>query len=125
MKLSQFIALLGSAAAAVPFATQAQQRPKKIPRIGIIDDSALWNPFRQALNDAGYIEGKTIAYEYRSAEGDPARLAAAAADLVRVPVDMIATYGTPASRAAKAATSAIPIVAVSIGDPVGAGLVQS
>jgi ABC-type uncharacterized transport system substrate-binding protein len=125
MKRRQFIALLGGAAAAVPLAAHAQQRPKKIPRIGIIDDGSLWTAFRQAMSEAGYIEGKTIAYEYRVAEGDPARLAAAAAELVRLPVDMIATYGTPASRAAKTATSTIPIVAISIGAPVQAGLVQS
>jgi putative ABC transport system substrate-binding protein len=125
MKRRQFIALLGGAAAAVPLAAQAQQRPKKIPRIGIIDDSVLWTPFRQALNEAGYIDGKTVTYVYRSVQGDPAQLATAAMDLVRLPVDLIATYGTPASRAAKAATSTIPIVAIAIGDPVRAGLVQS
>jgi putative ABC transport system substrate-binding protein len=125
MKRREFIALLGGAAAAIPFSACAQQRPKKIPRIGIIDDGSIWQPFRDALRKAGYVDGQTIAYEYRVAEGDPVRITEAAAELVRLPVDMIATYGTPASRAAKAATSTIPIVAIAIGDPVRAGLVQS
>ena len=77
------------------------------------------------MREAGYVEGQTIAFEYRRADGDPGRLSAAAADLVRLPVDVIATYGTPASRAAKAATSTIPIVMILVGDPVRAGLVQS
>ena len=125
MKRREFIALLSGTVATFPFATSAQQRPRKIPRIGIIDDSALWNPYRDALREAGYIDGRTVAYEYRVAEGRPDRLAAAAAELARLPVDLIATYGTPASRAAKAATATVPIVAVAIGDPVRAGLVQS
>src|SRR6185503_16764 len=104
MKRREFIALLSGTVATFPFATSAQQRPRKIPRIGIIDDSALWNPYRDALREAGYIDGRTVAYEYRVAEGRPDRLAAAAAELARLPVDLIATYGTPASRAAKAAT---------------------
>ena len=58
-----------------------------------------------ALRQAGYIEGQTIAFETRAADGKPDRLTAAAAELVQLPVDVIATYGTPASRAAKAATS--------------------
>jgi putative ABC transport system substrate-binding protein len=127
MKRREFIALLGGAAAPALLApiVLAQHRPSKIPRIGIIDDGPIWEPFRQALREIGYVEGQTVAFEYRRADGDPGRLSQAAADLVRLPVDLITTYGTPASRAAKAATSTIPIVIVLIGDPVRAGLVQS
>jgi putative ABC transport system substrate-binding protein len=124
MNRRELIALMAGAAA-TPGAARAQQRPTKIPRIGIIDDGSIWTPFRDALREAGYIEGQTIAFETRAADGNPGRLAAAAAELAKLPVDLIATYGTPASRAAKAATSTIPIVMISVGDPVGAGLVQS
>jgi putative ABC transport system substrate-binding protein len=124
MNRRELLALMAGAAAA-PGAAHAQQRPNKIPRIGIIDDGAIWTPFRDALREAGYIDGQTIAFETRMADGNPNRLSAAAAELVRLPVDLIATYGTPASRAAKGATSTIPIVMISVGDPVAAGLVQS
>jgi putative ABC transport system substrate-binding protein len=128
MRRREFIALLGGTAAASlvwPRATRAQQRGKKIPRIGIIDDAPIWQHFREALRQAGFVEGQSIAYEYRTAAGDPARLATAATELAALPVDLIATFGTPASRAAKAATSTIPIVAISVGDPIRAELVQS
>src|SRR6188508_1830694 len=119
-----FLAFLGGVAAFPP-AALAQRRPKKIPRIGIIDDGPIWQSFRDAMRAAGYVEGQTIAYEYRASGGDPARLQAAASELAALPVDVLATYGTPPSRAAKAATSTIPIVMISVGDPIGAGLVQS
>jgi ABC-type uncharacterized transport system substrate-binding protein len=128
MRRREFIALLGGAATtslAWPRVTRAQQRGKKIPRIGIIDDAPIWNHFREALRQGGFIDGQTIAYEYRAAGGRPEQLATAAAELAGLPVDLIATFGTPASRAAKAATSTIPIVAISVGDPIRAGLVQS
>ena len=127
MKRRTFIALLGGAAAALahPSAALAQQRGAKVPRVGIIDDGPLWDYFRAGMRDAGFIDGRTVAYEYRAADGKPERLAAAAAGLAALPVDLIATYGTPPSRAAKAATSTIPIVVIAIGDPVRAGLVQS
>jgi putative ABC transport system substrate-binding protein len=128
MKRRAFIALMGGAAAmplAWPLAALAQKRGATIPRIGIIDDAPMWDFFRQALRELGYVEGQSIAFEYRAANGNPGRLSAAAAELVRIPVDVIATFGTPASRAAKAATSTIPIVAISIGDPVSAGLVKT
>jgi putative ABC transport system substrate-binding protein len=124
MNRREFIALLGGVAAAWPLAAHAAQR-SKMPRIGIIDDAPIWDYFRRALRDVGYVEGETIAFEYRTAQGEPPRLAEAATDLARLPVDVIAVFGTPASRAAKAATTAIPIVAISIGDPVRAGLVAS
>jgi putative ABC transport system substrate-binding protein len=124
MNRRELLALMAGAAAA-PGAAYAQQRPKKIPRIGIIDDGAIWKPFRDALREAGYVEGQTIAFETRAADGNPGRLTAAAAELVQLPVNLIATYGTPATRAAKAATSTIPIVMISVGDPVAAGLVHS
>ena len=124
MNRRELIALIAGAAA-TPGAALAQQRPKKIPRIGIIDDGAIWTPFRDALREAGYIDGQTIAFETRTADGNPERLTAAATELVQLPVDLIATYGTPATRAAKAATSTIPIVMIAVGDPVAAGLVQS
>ena len=124
MKRREFIALIGSAAA-WPLAARAQQAAGRIPRIGIIDSAPIWDHFRQELRDLGYVVDKNIAIEYRTAEGDPDRLAAAAADLARLPVDVIAVFGTPAARAAKGATTSIPIVAISIGDPVRAGLVAS
>ena len=74
------------------------------------------------IREAGYLE---IAFEYRSAEGQPERLAAAAKELAAVPVDIIVTSGTAATRAAQQATSTIPIVMIAIGDPVRAGLVPN
>jgi putative tryptophan/tyrosine transport system substrate-binding protein len=116
--------LLGGAASAWPSAAR-EQGPGKIPRIGIIDDSPRWNAFRHGLRDLGYLEGQNIAFDYAYGDGVPERLAEAAAALVRRPVDVIATYATPASFAAKQATTTIPIVMISIGDPVRAGLVPS
>jgi putative tryptophan/tyrosine transport system substrate-binding protein len=123
MRRREFISLLGGTAA-WPLAARAQQ-PAKIPRVGIIDDSPIWNAFRKALRDLGYVEGENIAFEYRYAGGLPDRLAWVAAELTRIPVHLIATFGTPASQAAKEATKTIPIVMMNIGDPVGAGLVAS
>jgi putative tryptophan/tyrosine transport system substrate-binding protein len=119
----ELLVALGGAAA-WPLAARAQQAGK-IARIGIIDDSLHWNAFRQGLRDLGYLEGQNIAFDYAYGDGVPERLAEAAAALVRRPVDVIATFGTPASFAAKQATTTIPIVMISIGDPVGVGLVRS
>jgi putative tryptophan/tyrosine transport system substrate-binding protein len=125
MKRREFIMLLGGAAVARPTAALGQP-PSKIPRIGIIDDDApLWDHFRRALLAYGYVEGHNITIELRKGENRLERLAAAAAELAGIPVDVIATWGTPASRAAQQATSTIPIVAIAIGDPVRAGLVAS
>jgi ABC-type uncharacterized transport system substrate-binding protein len=116
----KFLATLGGAAAAWPFVARAQYQTK-IPRIGIIDDAPRWNAFRHGLRDLGYLEGQNIAFDYAYGEGVPERLGEAAEALVRRPVDVIATYGTPASFAAKQATPTIPVVMISIGDPVRAG----
>jgi len=124
MKRREFISLLGGGAAAWSLSARAQQ-PAKLPRVGIIDDSPLWNAFRQGLRDLGYLEGQNVAFEYRYADGLPDRLAEVAAELVRRPVDVIAVYGTLPARTAKQATTTIPIVMIGIGDPVGAGLVAS
>jgi ABC-type uncharacterized transport system substrate-binding protein len=120
----EFITLLGSAAVAWPITARAQRRAK-IPRIGIIDEAPMWSPFRQGLRDLGYVEGQNIAFDYRYANGVPERLAQAAAELVRVPVDVIATFGTPPTVAAMRSTTSIPIVMIGIGDPLRAGLAQS
>ena len=106
------ITLLGGAAATWPIAASAQQQAK-LARVGIIDDAPIWNHFRQGLHDLGYVEGQTIAFEYRTAEGEPERLAAVATELARVPVDVIAAYGTAPANAAKSATTSFPIVAIS------------
>jgi putative ABC transport system substrate-binding protein len=117
------IGLIGGAAA-WPLAARAQQLVK-IPRIGIIDDAPIWDHFRRGLRDAGYLEQRNIAFEYRSAEGQPERLAAAAKQLAGFPVDIIVTSGTAATQAAQQATGTIPIVMIAIGDPVRAGLVPN
>jgi putative tryptophan/tyrosine transport system substrate-binding protein len=119
-----FITLLGGAAAAWPLAAHGQQGAK-MPRIGIVDDAPMWQTFRQALRELGYVEDETVNYEYRYSEGAPDRLAAVVGELIRRPVDLIATFGTPPTEAAKAATTTIPIVMIGVGDPVGTGLVAS
>jgi putative tryptophan/tyrosine transport system substrate-binding protein len=124
MNRREFITLLGGAAVAWSLSARAQQSAK-VPRMGIIDDSPVWNAFRHGLRDLGYLEGQNIAFEYRYAGGLPDRLAWVAAELVHRPVDLIATFGTPPTLAAKRATTTIPIVMIGVGDPVGAGLVAS
>src|SRR5678815_1916409 len=109
---------------------QAQQTGK-VFRIGYLDVSAasgsavLVDAFRQELSKLGWIEGKNIAFEYRFAEQKRERLPELAADLVRLKVDLIVVAATPPALAAKKATTTIPIVMASAGDPVATGLVAS
>src|SRR5262249_49456691 len=117
----EFITLLGGAAAGGARAAVSVE----MPRIGIIDPGAVGDHFRQGLRDLGYVEGRNIAIEYRSTEERPDRLVAAATELAQLPVDVIVTFGSPATQAAKQATTTIPIVMVSIGDPIKAGFVAS
>ena len=109
----------------------AAQQPTKIPRIANLigaspsADLARTEAFRQGLRELGYVEGKNIVIELRSAEGKLDRLPALAAELVRLKVDVIVTGGPTATRAAKEATSTIPIVMAQDTDPVGNGFVAS
>jgi ABC-type uncharacterized transport system substrate-binding protein len=131
MRRREFITLLG-ATAAWPLAASAQQLGK-VHRIGCLmfasaGDSAyarLIEAFRRGMRDLGYIEGRNLAIEYRYAGDNHERLAALAAELVRMEVDVIVSHGTPGTLAAKRATATIPIVTTSAGDPVGSGLVAS
>ena len=104
MKRRQFITLIGGAAV-WPLAARAQQPVSKIPRVGIIDPAAQWDPFRQGLRELGYIEGRNIAIEYRSVEAGPERLVAAATEPAQLPVDVIVGFGSPATQAAKQANT--------------------
>ena len=109
----------------------AAQQPKKVPRIARLSplsasaDAPIFAAFRQGLRDHGWVEGQNIAIEHRFAEGKFDKLPELAAELVRLKVDIIITGSTPGAVAAKNATSTIPIVIVTTGDPVGTGLVSS
>jgi len=115
----------------LPTVASGAQQLAKMPRIGLLN--ALFpttNPtrieaFREGLRDAGYVEGKNIVLEYRYAERKVGRLSALAAELVNLKVDVIVTSASQETRAAKSATSTIPIVMINEPDPVGTGLVAS
>jgi putative ABC transport system substrate-binding protein len=130
MKRRDFIALLGGAAAAWPLGARAQ-RAAKTARIGFLGadtqsgvESRL-ERFRAGLRDLGYVEGDNVLIDFRWAEGNYARLAEFAGELVRLKVDLLVTYGTPGTLAAKQATTAVPIVMIVSGDAIATGIVTS
>jgi len=125
MRRRDFIKGIAGTATVWPLSARAQKAAGKIQRIGIIDDSPSWNPFRQQLRELNYVEGQNLTYVYLRTDGSPAQLDAAAMTLAQLPVNVIVAFGTPRAKAAQRATKTIPIVAISIGDPIGSGLVTS
>jgi putative ABC transport system substrate-binding protein len=129
MRRREFITLLGGAAVALPFAARAQLTGTKVPTIGFMGTSASgfisWSAaFAERLQELGWIEGQTVAIEYRWSEGRPERVAEIAAEFVQQKVDIILTYGG-AVTTLKQATASIPIVFAIAADPVGVGLVAN
>jgi putative ABC transport system substrate-binding protein len=130
VKRRAFITLLGAAAASWPLSTRAQQSTK-LPTIGFLGASTPASigqrvaAFVQRLHELGWIEGRTIAIDYRWAEGSTERATEIAAEFVQRKVDVIVTSATDPALAAKQATSVIPIVFTNANDPVNTGLVAS
>jgi len=127
MRRREFITLLGGAAAAGPLVAHAQQsaRPYRVAYLALLpgQDSLV---VKQRLDELGYTEGKNLIFDFRSADGHSEQLPQLAAELVRTRPDVIvAGFGTLAAQAAQAATATTPIVFVSVGDPIGAGIVKS
>jgi putative tryptophan/tyrosine transport system substrate-binding protein len=119
--------LLAGAMMACPRAALAQS--DKVSRLGILvlgnpDPGPFMKGLRDGLRDLGYAEGRNVAFEFRSAEGNSSRLAPLAAELLALKVDVLLAFQTPAASAAKRATTDIPIVMFA-GDPVGTGLIES
>jgi putative tryptophan/tyrosine transport system substrate-binding protein len=129
MNRRAFIGTLAGGLLAAPLAAEAQA-PQKVPRVGYLSNGSASDPrrvallgaFQQGLRDVGYVAGKNIIIEARFAEGNYDRLPALAADLVRLKVDIIVAYSTPATQAAQKATRTIPIVMTTVVDPVATGL---
>src|SRR5947207_12690062 len=121
MKRREFISLIGGATA-WPLAARAQQAGK-IYRIGILEpipaarNAANLDALRKGLRELGYVEGRNLVIEYRSADGRAERFPDLASELVRLKVDLIVTRGTPAAIAAKRATETIPVVMATMGGP--------
>jgi putative ABC transport system substrate-binding protein len=123
---------LGACALTAPFTSFAQQQGK-VWRVGFLaqrrleisDSDYMYGPFRAGMRELGYVEGKNLVIEWRSAEGRYERLPSLATELVNIKVDLIVAVGTPASVAAQKTTSTIPVITVNAGDPVGSGLVKS
>ena len=128
----RLIVALGAGGLAAPFSSFAQQQGK-VWRVGFlaprhvdfVDSDYYYSSFRPGMRELGYVDGKNLVIEWRSAEGNNERLPGLAAELVQLKVDVIVTAGTPATSAAQKATATIPIVMGAVGDPVGSGFVQS
>jgi putative ABC transport system substrate-binding protein len=105
----------------------AAKRSERVPRMALLllAPTPTEQAFREGLADLGYVEGRNVIVERRSAEGDPSRLPSLAAEIVRSKPDLVVAFITQASLAASRATSTIPIVMVAVSDPVGSGLVES
>jgi putative tryptophan/tyrosine transport system substrate-binding protein len=129
MRRRQFITLLGSAAS-WPLAVRAQ-KASTIARIGLLTtgnprSTPIFQAFEQRLRELGYDEGNNVAFEYRNAEGDPDRLPKLAGELVHLGVNLIVTATNPATRAAKEATTTVPILMVAVNyDPIALGYIAS
>jgi putative tryptophan/tyrosine transport system substrate-binding protein len=132
MERRMFLGTFAGGLLAAPLATRAQQ-PGKIPRLGMLsftapeteEENRRIEVFKKGLRERGYVQGQNIAIEPRHSAGRDELLPRLAAELVALKVDVILTYGTKATRAAKQATGTIPIVMLTALDPVGAGLVAS
>src|SRR5712691_12047683 len=123
-----FLAMIGGDLVAAPRAAEAQ--PAKAPRVGLLglgsaESSPLFEALRQGLRERGWVEGQNIAFEDRTTVGNYSRLPDVAAELVRLKVDIIVTWGTTPALAARKATGTIPIVTTSGSDPVETGLAAS
>ena len=127
MRRRDLLSLLGGATV-WPHSAAAQQ--PKMPTIGVLvvgspGSERFWRLFRESMGDLGYIDGQNVRYEFRSDQGQASRLPDLAAELVRLKVDLIVAWFTPAARAAKQVTQSVPIVMALVGNPVETGLVQS
>src|SRR5690349_8785193 len=127
MKATTLLATLVLGLCGPLLAADAPQAEKG-PRIGVLSAGSLaadlpLEAFRQGLRDLGYVEGQNLTVVYRFAEGHAERLAALAAELIQLPVDVLVTRSAPATHAARHATSTIPIVFAPVNDPVGQGIV--
>jgi putative tryptophan/tyrosine transport system substrate-binding protein len=132
MKRREFITLLGGAAAAWPLAARAQQ-PERVRRIGVLinrpaadrESQAGVTAFQQALQQLSWTDGRNLRIDIRWGESDADRYRKYAAELVALPPDVLLASGTPSVAALQHVTRALPIVFVSVVDPVGAGLVDT
>jgi putative ABC transport system substrate-binding protein len=125
-----FLTIVGGSILAAPLAVEAQPASRK-PRLCFLTfdpgtlRSTRYGPFFQGLRDLGYVDGQTLSIDYLSADGQAERLPALATECVRLNTDIIVVTTTPFAQAAKNATRTIPVVMLTLGDPVGTGLVES
>ena len=127
----KIIAALASAAVLMSAGFGPTAQAARVYRIGVLEtlpadqNRANFSALLSGLREHGYIEGQNLEIEYRSADGLANRFPQLAAELVRLPLDLIVTRGTPATQAAKAATDTIPIVFTAIGEPAGAAVIPA